>query len=253
LAKITWSWNSGMPPSNGSSSRLTNAHGSLAGSRPRGDKCGCDVRVGDPSRPNSPERRTWRSRLPSAALRVRARSAPRRTARTGVTPTVSAVRAAWTPSARARPAGRSPARAGGADVRPIPAARLRRHPAARVRPRRPAQTRLPITAQGQSPVATPHAADRRFSATHLLVPNQAPPPQNAENPGDYAATPPSAYDCAVPAPSTLARLLAELAALPSDQRAAIAALLAPSSALTAPAPFDDRAPSDRDHEEGATR
>ena len=55
------------------------------------------------------------------------------------------------------------------------------------------------------------------------------------------------------APFDLTRLLIELATLPPDQRAAIAALLTPPSAPTAPAPLDDRVPWERDSKEGGTQ
>jgi hypothetical protein len=53
----------------------------------------------------------------------------------------------------------------------------------------------------------------------------------------------------------VARLLAELAALPPDQRAALAALLTALLAApfpTTPAPLDDRVPWGRDKEEDGT-
>jgi len=54
-------------------------------------------------------------------------------------------------------------------------------------------------------------------------------------------------------PSVLARLLAELAALPPEQRAALAALIAPPTVATpAPGPVDDRLPWERKKEEGGS-
>ena len=80
--------------------------------------------------------------------------------------------------------------------------------------------------------------------------------------GDSAPLSENAHDCADESPPntpvSLARLLAELAALPADQRAAIAALLAPQTPATptpqTPAPdrLDDGLPWERKQKEGDT-
>jgi hypothetical protein len=64
----------------------------------------------------------------------------------------------------------------------------------------------------------------------------------------------SAHDCAQDpsnTPSLLVRLLAELAALPPEQRAALAKLIAASSVPAQPASLDDRLPWESEQGEGA--
>ena len=77
------------------------------------------------------------------------------------------------------------------------------------------------------------------------------------NQSNSDSRPECAHESALPDPnaaSNLARLLAELAALPPQQRAAIAALLAPvpEPAPSASAPLDDRLPWESERREGGT-
>ena len=99
---------------------------------------------------------------------------------------------------------------------------------------------------------------RRFELLTSSLRTNESPTQTPTNQGVAAPLTDRAHDCALPAldaPSSLARLLTELAALPPEQRAAIAALLAaPTSQPAHPTPtrLDDRLPWEREVGEAKT-